>query len=463
MTERHEDLTEGHMIRRMLGMAAPMIAGTFAMTAFNLADTWFVSRLGTRSLAAMGFTFPVVMIMGCVSMALGTGATAVVSQALGEGRHERASRVTTDCLLLALVIVGSLGLLGFVVMTPLFRAMNASADVLPLIRSYMTVWFLVAGPTFLAMPANSILRAAGDTRLPSVAMVSAAVLNCALDPLLIFGWGPVPALGIRGAAIATAISRAGAMLFVLGALHRRFGLVGRPTLQVAVLVRSWKHVVHIAVPALLSNLLFPLSMFLITRVIAAHGKSAVAAFGAGGRISMFAFLIPMSLGVSLVPIVGQNYGAGRYDRVADCRRYSERFAMLWGVAVAVVFVLAAPLLAGVFATDRETKRILILYLRIMPFCYGMREVLRYVAIILNGISQPIASLKLNALFLVGLNLPAALAGSRLWGVPGVFVGMTVAANVAGVVALAYGRRKITAEKLAAHNAPNAPTIDDSPT
>jgi len=437
------------MIRRMLGMAAPMIAGTFAMTAFSLADTWFVSRLGTRSLAAMGFTFPVVMVMGCVGMALGTGATAIVSQALGEGDHDRASRVGTDCLLLSLLGVGGLGLFGFVFMTPLFRSMNASPDVLPLIRSYMTVWFLAAGPGFLAMPANSMLRAAGDTRFPSLVMVSAAVLNCILDPLLIFGYGPVPALGIRGAAIATAISRIASLVLVLTMLHRRYGLIARPTLHLDVLVRSWRQVVHIAVPALASNLLHPLSMFVITRVIAGHGKSAVAAFGAGGRIEMFAYLIPMALGISLVPIVGQNYGGGRYDRVAECRRYSERFAIIWGVAIAVVFVSAAPFLARLFATDAETKRVLILYLRIMPFGYGMREVLRYITLILNGVSRPVASLKLNAFFLAGLTVPAALIGSELFGIPGVLAGMMVASNIAGAIALVYGHYRITPERLAA--------------
>jgi len=427
-----------------------MIAGTFAMTAFNLADTWFVSRLGTVHLAAMGFTFPVVMVMGCIAMALGTGTTAIVSQALGEGDRRRARRVTTDCLILALLMVTALGIAGFTAMGPLFRAMKAPDDVMPLIRSYMTVWFLFAGPSFLAMPANSILRAAGDTRFPSFVMICSAVLNCILDPILIFGWGPVPALGILGAAIATAISRFMALGLVLYVLHKRYGLVARPTRKLREMFTSWGHTVHIAGPALISYLLHPLSMFLITRVVAGYGKAAVAAFGAGGRIEMFAYLIPMALGISLVPLVGQNYGGGRYDRVAECRRYSERFAMAWGAFIALIFVLAAPSLARLFTKDPETERTLVLYLRIMPFGYGMREVLRYLTLILNGISRPIASLKLNAFFLVILTVPCATLGARIWGVAGVFVGMMAASNIGGLVALIYAHRHMTPERLAAH-------------
>lgn len=434
---------------RMLGMATPMIAGTLAMTSFNLADTWFVSRLGTVPLAAMGFTFPVVMVMGCVGMALGTGATAIVSQALGDDDHARARRVSTDCLVLALCIIMSLGAIGFLAMGPLFRAMRAPDDVMPLIRSYMTVWFLFAGPSFLAMPANNIMRAAGDTRFPSLVMVCGAVLNCVLDPILIFGWGPIPAMGIRGAAIATAISRFAALLMVLLVLHRRYRLVARPTSRLHVMLCSWAQALHIAGPAMVSYLLHPLSMFFITRIVAGYGKTAVAAFGAGARIEMFAYLIPMALGISLVPLVGQNYGAGRYDRVAECRRYSERFAMVWGALIALIFFAVAPWLARLFAKDPDTEKTLVLYLRIMPFGYGMREVLRYVTLILNGISRPIASLKLNAFFLVGLSIPCAVAGAKLWGIAGVFVGMVAASNIAGLAALFYGNRWMTPDRLAA--------------
>jgi len=438
----------------MFGMAAPMIAGTFALTAFNLADTWFVSRLGTRQLAAMGFTFPVVMVLGCIGFALGTGASAIVSQALGDNDHKRARRVATDCLLLTFVLLTMLGLIGFVLLDPLFRLLNASADVLPSIRSYMTVWFLTVGPCFLAMPANSILRAGGDTRFPSLVMVSAAVLNCFLDPLLIFGWGPVPAMGIRGAAVATAIGRAFGVVLVFGALHWRYRLLARPTLHLPTLLKSWRQVLHIAVPALVSFLLLPLSMSLITREVATYGKSAVAAFGAGGRVEMFAFLIPMALGISLVPLVGQNYGGGRFDRVSDCRRYSVRFALIWGVLIAAVFVILAPWLARLFARDTETERVLVLYLRIMPFGYGMREVLRYITLILNGVSRPVASLKINAIFLVCLTIPLAIVGSRWLGVSGVFLGMMTANNLGGVIALAYGHRYITPENLS----PDARTV-----
>ena len=448
--KQHKDLTQGHIGRQMIGMAVPMLAGTFSMTAFNLADAWFVAKLGTIPMAAMAFTFPVAMVMGSVAMALGMATTVVVSQALGEGDREKARRVATDCMLLTFLLVEALGLGALACLTPLFRAMNATEETLPLIRGYMLYYLPFTGLAFLSMPANSVLRAAGDAKWPSFVMVVGSVLNCILDPILIFGpWG-LPALGIRGAAIATTATRILTFALSIYVLHRRYGLVARPHLNPRQLLRSWAHSLHIACPAFVSNMLMPASMFILTGLVGKHGESAVAAFGVGGRVEMFAYLCPMALGISLVPLVGQNYGAGRYDRVEGCRRWSERLALGWGAIIAVVFFLAAPWMAPLFSrNDPELERYLTLYLRIMPFGYGLREVLRYVTIFLNAISRPLASLALNAIFLAAFNVPFALIGTAFFGVPGVFGGIMVGSNLAGLLALVYGRRVINAVSLRA--------------
>ncbi|MDX9979762.1 MAG: MATE family efflux transporter [Lentisphaeria bacterium] len=447
--KKHIDLTQGHIGRQMIGMAVPMLAGTFSMTAFNLADTWFVSKLGKVPMAAMSFTFPVAMVLGSVAMALGMGSSVVVSQALGEGSHEKAKQISADCMLLGLVLVEVLGLLALALSAPIFRAMNASEDVLPLIRQYL-VWYLpFAGVVFLSMPAAGVLRAAGDAKRQSLIMVTGAVLNCILDPMLIFGYGWFPALGIRGASIATTLTQGSTFFMCIYILHRRYGLAAWPQRSLAKLMRSWNHILHIAGPAFVSNMLMPVSAFVLTALVARHGDAAVAAYGAGGRVEMFAYLCPMALGISLVPLVGQNYGAGRYDRVEGCRRWSERLALGWGAVVAVVFFLAAPFIAPLFAHhDEGMERHLVLYLRIMPFGYGLREVLRYISIFLNAISRPMASLVLNALFLVGFNVPFALLGEWLFGLAGVFGGVVLGSNLAGLLALAYGRRRVNEAALA---------------
>jgi Na+-driven multidrug efflux pump len=304
------------------------------------------------------------------------------------------------------------------------------------------------GLAFLSMSANSILRAAGDAKWPSFVMVFGAVANCILDPILIFGFLGSKPLGIQGASIATTLTRILTLFLSLYVLHRRYGLVARPHLRIRELVDSWRHVLHIAAPSFVSNMLMPVSMFVLTGLVGRHGEAAVAAFGAGGRVEMFAYLCPMALGISLVPLVGQNYGAGRFDRVEDCRQWSERLALGWGAVIAVVFFLAAPWIAPWFSRGApEVERYLTLYLRIMPFGYGLREVLRYITIFLNATSRPLASLTLNAIFLIGFNVPFAMLGGHLYGVAGIFGGIMVGSNVAGLLALIFGKYLISERAL----------------
>lgn len=436
---RKPKLTQAPVGRTLLMLAVPMLGGTFAMTTFNLADTYFVSRLGTLQLAAMGFTFPVIMFVGCIARGLGMGTTSVVSRIIGSGDHPLARRVTTHNLILAVGVVAVCSVAGLLTIDPLFTALGATTEVLPHIRRYMVVWY--AGVAFMVIPmmANDVIRAAGDTVWPSLIMVLASGLNVALDPILIFGLFGCPRLELQGAAIATVASRGITLVAGLAVLHVRHRLLDLSLPSLAAMWASWRRVLHIGIPTAATNLLMPLSAGIITRVVAGFGQPAVAACGAGGRIGMFAFMIPMALGISQVPFIGQNWGAGRLDRVNLCREYSNRFALYWGVCIAVVFLLASNHMAALFSTDPRVIDILALYLGIIPLGFGMREIHRYVGFSFNAIGHPMSSAAVNVVRIVGLLIPCTLLGARWFGLHGVFWGMVVADVAAACLALLWAR------------------------
>jgi putative MATE family efflux protein len=205
----------------LLRLTAPMILGILGIHLFHLVDTFFVGRLGTEALAAMSFTFPVVFVVGGVALGLGLGASAVVSHAIGEGDWHRVRRLTTDSLTLGLIVVASLIVIGLATVDPVFRMLGASEELIPLIKSYMFVWY--PGMIFVVIPmvGNNCIRATGDTRTPSLIMVLAGAVNGALDPLFIFGLGPFPRLGLAGAALATVIGRSITFTVALLILARR--------------------------------------------------------------------------------------------------------------------------------------------------------------------------------------------------------------------------------------------------
>ena len=205
----------------LLRMTGPMILGIIAILAFNLVDTFFIGMLGTQALAAISFTFPVTFVVTSLTMGLGAGLCALLGHALGQGRHDEAARITTDCLFLAVILVTLLAVLGALTIEPLFTLLGASAELISLIHDYMLIWYLTVPMLVIPMVGNAAIRTTGDTKTPSLVMGVAGLVNGVLDPLLIFGPGPFPEWGIRGAAIATSISWLMAMLVSLHILRKR--------------------------------------------------------------------------------------------------------------------------------------------------------------------------------------------------------------------------------------------------
>ena len=331
------------MAGTLLNLSVPMLGGIFSVVTFNLADTYFVAKLGVQELAAMSFTFPVVMVLFGVAFGLGTGTTAVVAQAIGRGEGDAVRRIASDSLLLSFLTVLFFAVAGVLTIDPLFILLGAGADILPLIRDYMVIWYL--GIAFLVVPmvANSAIRASGDTKFPALIMMGATVSNIILDPILIFGWFGLPRLELQGAALATVIARAGTMVASLLILHFRDGMLDFSPPNLGAVWNSWKQVGRIAVPAAMTNILQPVGLGVVTRLVADYGPHAVAAWGAGSRITAFTLLPVYAVCSGLVPFAAQNWGAQQYDRVYQARNYAYVFSFIWGLLMlAVLHVVAEP-------------------------------------------------------------------------------------------------------------------------
>lgn len=433
-------LVQASVRSTLLRMAVPMLAGTFAMNAYNLTDTWFVSRLGTLPLAAMGFTFPVVMLLTCVAGGIGTGVTTLVSHAIGRRDHADATRVVTHGILLVAGVAVILSVAGYLGIDVIFGRLGADARTLPLIGEYMRTWF--AGALFMALPmtGNGILISSGDSRAASRFMVLGTVLNAILDPIMIFGYLGCPAMGIRGAALATVIAQAVSTSWLLLLLYRKHRLLLLGGGMLTGCLTSFRKIVGFAVPSILSMVLMPISATVITRLLGGFGNEAVAAAGACGRIEMFAFVIPMALGMSLTPFVSQNFGAARLDRIREAMTIATRFALLYGGAVAIVFFVCAPWLAVLFSRDPKVSAIMVAYVRTISFGYGMMEVHRYSGFYLTGRHQPFSTMLLNVTRVLVFLIPLSYLGAHLHGVRGVFGARLVTDLCVGTIGLLWIRR-----------------------
>ncbi|MBN2640169.1 MAG: MATE family efflux transporter [Victivallales bacterium] len=437
MSSKHAKYTRGSIGGTMIKTALSMIPATLALSGYNIADTYFVSKLGTNPLAAMGFTFPLVMLAGCIFRGMAVGAATPLAHALGGSKHSKAAKMASSGLLLIAlcsVVICVTGLLSLDWMLRQFGA-GREPEVLSMASGYMQIWFLGCITAAFPMTCNDFLIASGASRSASGMMVAGMLLNVVLDPIFIFGLGPVPAMGIKGAALATVMTQMITGITLLMILKFRYGLLTFKVLQWRLLRISWRVIIRMAVPSIIAMLMMPAGNMIMTRIIAEFGVAAVAACAAAGRLEMVAFVVPMSLGMSLMPMIAQNYGAKHYERINQCRRFAMRFAGIFELLMAGVYFISAPWLAAVFSDDAEVIRLMTVYLRIIPFGFGMMEIHRYCGFVYTGCNRPVATAWLNALRLIGLLIPLSLMALWLDSLYGLFVARLAADLLSGAAGL----------------------------
>jgi len=422
-----------------------MIFGILAMMAFNLVDTFFIGRLGTIQLAAISFTFPVIMIVSSLAMGLGVGASAVISRAIGQGDHDKVVRLTTDSLFLALVIVIVFITAGLILLEPIFRLIGVTADIMPYVKQYMNIW--LPGMIFLVIPmvGNNAIRATGDTLTPSLIMIFAVTINAVLDPLLIFGIGFFPRLGLAGAAIATVTARALTMVLSLYILYHREKMIALCIPKITSLIASWKQILFIGIPAAATNMITPVAMGIITRIIAQFGAPAVAGAGVATRVEAFGHIVIMALYTALGPFVGQNWGANKFGRVQKAVRLSQRFGLLWGLGLTTLLMVFGNSIAALFNNDPKFIRVATDYFRILPVGYPLGSVLIISTGVLNVLHKPYHSAFLTVMRTLLLFVPLAYIGSKVIGIEGIFIAGAAAHIISGSAAYFWLKRIMNIE------------------
>ncbi|MCK4798400.1 MAG: MATE family efflux transporter [Spirochaetes bacterium] len=426
-------LTKGPVGKTLVILTIPMIGGILGMVGFNLIDTFFVGQIGKNELAAMSFTFPVVLFIGSISMGIGIGLSSVVSRAIGEANYEKVKRLTTDGLILALLVATITMIIGLFTITPLFRFLGAGEELMPFIKTYMTIWYIGVPFVVLPMVGNNAIRATGDTLMPSIIMFVAVTVNLVLDPLLIFGYGFFPKLGLAGAAIATVIARAITFLVSFWILYFRDKMITFILHGFRNVIISWKQILYVGLPAVATNLITPISIGVITRLLATYGKEAVAGFGVASRIERFTFPVVMALACVLGPFVGQNYGAKKYKRVIKGVQYSTIFALIWGLVVFFIFLVSAKPVASLFNNDEIIVKTIAMYLTIVSLSFGAHGVLLLVNSSLNAFNQPIPSAILSIIKMFFLYIPLAYLGSYLFEIKGIFYAVMIANLISGTI------------------------------
>jgi len=440
MSSSKPRLTEGPVGGHLVNMTVPVLVGITTMMGQSFIDTWFLGKVGDDALAAFSFVFPILMIVTSVAIGLGAGTSSVVARAIGADNEERARRLTTDALILSFLITAVIAAIGVATINPLFKALGAPPDMIPMIRSFMLI--LYGGVPFIvvAMVGMASMRATGDTVLPSKLMIGGAILNVILDPILIFGVGPIPAMGLDGAAMAALLARGTIFVGAIFFLTKRYHMISLSLPALPELKSSWRDVLHVGLPAAGTNAIIPVATTLITGMVARFGPEAVAGFGVASRVESLVLVIFYALSSVIGPFAGQNLSAGKDQRIQHALQITARFCMLAGFAIAVLLALASGYVGQMFSDNPDVIRVTRLFLLIAPISYGAYGVVMVMNAAFNGLGNPMPAVYISVTRMMVLYVPVALLLQQWFDVAGIFAAYAFANFVTGLLGYVWARK-----------------------
>ncbi|MFC1740833.1 MATE family efflux transporter [Pseudomonadota bacterium] len=436
MSEK-QDLTTGPVAANLRRQGIPFALGLVAIFSFEVADLFFISRLGDAPLAAVSFTMPVIWLIYGIGIGFEAGAASCVSRAIGRRDQKSARRLTTDTVVLGVLVATALCLIGLASINPVYSLLGATPELMPLIREYMSVWYWVAPLDIALWISLASIRARGNTLLESKVITAAALLNLVLDPILIFGLFGAPRLEVQGAALATLIATGSVLLFTLVYLHSRLKVYANPIAPLKTILQSWGHMLHIGIPAMMTNAIIPISSGIVVAMVATYGVDAVAGFGIAMRIEPM-FLIPFyALSAVSSPFFGQNFGSNQFGRLDEARRVITRFCLGFGFALGIVLIFIAKPLTGLFSQSESIQMVAVHYLWIVALSYGAYGLVMSVNASFNGMGRPVPGVVISTCRVIIVFLPLALIGKSLFGMPGLFAATTISNLLLGAVGFAW--------------------------
>lgn len=371
-----QDFTKGSIRRAVVLLAIPMVLEMVMESVFAVTDMFFVSRLGADAVASVGLTESFLAIVYAIAMGLGTAVTALVARRIGEQRPDDAGHIAAQSVLLGVVLAAVLGTAGVLLAPRLLALMGASPNVVLVGSGYTRVLLGGEATVILLFLLNAAFRGAGDAAIAMRILWISNGLNIILNPCFIFGIGFFPRMGVTGAAVATTIGRGTGVLiagYALMSSRRRLTVTWR---QFRPDLAQFAHILRLAGSAVGQFLISTTSWIGLARLMATFGSEALAGYTIGLRVVVFAIMPAWGLSNAAATLVGQNLGANHPERAEQSAWTACRYNFFFLLGLGVIFVVAAPAIAGLFGHDPVMTRYAVRCLRIVSagfplYAFGM--------------------------------------------------------------------------------------------
>jgi putative MATE family efflux protein len=437
-----QDYTTGPVGRAVLLLAIPMVLEVALESVFAVTDIFFVSRLGASAVAAVGITESLLAIVYALAMGLGIGATAVVARRIGEKDHEGAARSAVQAVVLALIVSVVLGAAGAAAAPDLLRLMGAPPEVIETGLGYARVMLGGEAVIIVLFVVNALFRGAGDAAIAMRVLWLANAINIVLGPCLVFGVGPLPELGVTGAAVGTTIGRGVGAAYALWRLASPGGRIPVGRRHIGLDPALMAQMIRLSGTATLQMLIGTASWIGLVRIIATFGADALAGYTVGVRVVIFALLPSWGMSNAAATMVGQALGAKDPARAEEAVWKAGFYNMLFLGAIGLLFVVAAEPIVRLFTSDPAVLPYGTSCLRIVAsgflfYAYGMVLTQAF-----NGAGDTWTPtwLNLGVFWLFEIPLAWALAVPLGWGPQGAFAAIAIAFSALAVVSALIFRR-----------------------
>lgn len=414
-------------------MSLPISVGMLSTFLFQVIDTYFVGQLGANALAALSFSSTVYFLLVGLFIGFSVGVSVIVGKAAGVADQAKIQKVTMVALLLCFSIAAFCSAIGIVFIEPVFTLLGASMELMPDIKAY-TIPLLLGMPLLtVGLVAGGILRATGNITKPEVLMAVAGIINLFFDYALIFGKFGFPELGIQGAAYATVSS----WVFVIGGmllLLWRDNLLAFFTKSSTSATQIIQEMLHLGAPAIVTQIIGPLTIMYLTYLLAKESEMAVAAFGVAGRIETLLMIGILGVSTAITPFIAQNSGAKQQGRIDEAIVFGGKASTYLGLLVAILLWLLVEPMVALFSDNALVVEYAANYFYLVSLSYCFYGLYLVTTSIFNGLQLPVDSLKISLVKPIVFTLPLTLAGAWLWSVNGVFIGLALSNILAGIYA-----------------------------
>jgi putative MATE family efflux protein len=423
-----QDFTTGSLSRAIFLLAVPMVLEMMMESVFAIVDIWFVSRLGAEAVATVGLTESVITLVYAVAVGLSMATTAIVSRRIGEKNPGEAAKAAFQSMIIGLFVSILIAISGIIFAKDLLRVMGASEVIVNTMSGYTTVMLGGNAVIMLLFIINAIFRSAGDAAISMRVLWIANIINLILDPILIFGWGPIPALGVTGAAIASNTGRGLAVVYQLFLL---FGGKARVKLAVRYIVIDWstiKHIITISAGGIGQHIIATSSWIGLMRIVSEFGSSVVAGYTIAIRIVVFSLLPSWGISNAAATLVGQNLGAKHPERAEKSVWAVGKVNIVFMGVISIVLILIPSVFIRLFISEADVIAHGALGLRIIAFgfiSYGLGMVMVQA---LNGAGDTLTPTKINLFCFWLIEIPLAYALAILLGMgeKGVYYSIVIA-------------------------------------